>query len=85
VIRGEGFADSGLFRIGRGRNAAVAYAVALGLIPLVTLASTMLGIGAGVFALRWEVDGGLTSPNVIVSWVTGQFGLAGLVLSLSTR
>ena len=83
AIRGEGFADSGLFRFGKGRAAAAAYATALLLIPFAALASTALGISAGAFEVRWDADGGLGSANRIVLLVTSNFGLAGLLLSFA--
>jgi uncharacterized protein len=83
AVRGEGFADSGLFRLGKGRAAVAAYAIALLLIPLASLASTALGIGAGAFEVHWDAAGGLASPNRIVLLVTENLGLAGLVLSFA--
>lgn len=81
VVRREGFADSGLFRLGKGRAAMAAYTVALLLIPFAAMSSTALGVSAGAFELRLDADGGLISPNRIVLLVTENFGLAGLLLS----
>jgi membrane protease YdiL (CAAX protease family) len=81
AVRNEGFADSGLFRLGKGRAAAIAYAIALLLIPFAAIASTALGVSAGAFELRWDANGGLASANRIVLLVTENFGLAGLLLS----
>src|SRR5207244_4593712 len=80
-LRREGFRDSGIFRLGKGRGAAAAYMVALGLIPFVVAASTLLGISAGAFQVDWDAAQGLASPNLIVATVTDHFGLTGLLVS----
>jgi membrane protease YdiL (CAAX protease family) len=81
-LRREGFADSGLLRLGSGQAAVAAYVIALTLITFAAVSSTMLGIGAGAFQLDWNLYRGLTSPNVIIVFVSDHFGFWGLALSL---
>jgi membrane protease YdiL (CAAX protease family) len=81
AIRGEGFRDSGLFRLGSGRGALTSYAIALLLIPFATVASTLLGVSAGAFQVHWDPFRAILSPNLIVGFVSDHFGLVGLVLS----
>jgi CAAX protease family protein len=81
-LRREGFADSGLLRLGSGRAAVTAYVIALTLITFAAVSSTMLGIGAGAFQLDWNLYRALTSPNLIIVFVSDHFGFWGLALSL---
>jgi CAAX protease family protein len=80
-LRREGFRDSGLLRLGSGLGARRAYAVALLLTPVAVIGSTAVGIAVGAFQLEWSPWRGLLSPELIVSFVSGHFGLAGLLLS----
>lgn len=82
-LRREGFRDSGLLRLGSGPGARQAYAVALLLTPLAVFGSTAVGIAVGAFQLEWSPWRGLPSTDLIVSFVTGHFGLAGLLLSFA--
>lgn len=85
LVRGplfrEGFGDFGLFRLGSGRPARKAYAVALLLMAATAIASTAAGLTIGAFQLEWSPWRGLLSPNLVVAFVAGHFGLAGLLVS----
>jgi len=80
-LRREGFKDSGLFRLGRGRAAVLSYTVALVLIPFAAAASTLIGVSAGAFQVHWDPFRAILSPNLIVGIVSDHFGLIGLLLS----
>ena len=85
LIRGpllhEGFRDSGLLRLGSGIGAREAYAVALLLTAVAAVGSTVLGMAVGAFQLDWSPPRALLSTDLIVSFVSGHLGLAGLLLS----
>ncbi len=80
-LRRQGFTDSGLFRLGRGRAAVLSYTIALALIPFAVAASTLLGVSAGAFQVHWDPFRAILSPNLIVGIVSDHFGLIGLLLS----
>ncbi len=85
LVRGpllrEGFRDSGLLRLGSGRAAGPAYAVALLLTPFAVFGSTAVGISAGAFQLEWSPPQGANSPNLIVGFISDHLGLWALLLS----
>ncbi len=80
-LRREGFGDSGLLRLGSGPGAREAYAVALLLTAVAVIGSTAVGIAVGAFQLEWSPWRALLSTDLIVAFVSGHFGLPGLLLS----
>jgi membrane protease YdiL (CAAX protease family) len=85
LVRGpllkEGFHDSGLLRLGSGRGAREAYAVALLLTAVAAIASTGLGLAVGAFRLEWSPLRGMASPEEIVGYISSHLGLTALLLS----